>query len=80
MNTPATLPPMRYRLWLPHVGTYVRAIDWMNRRIVATINQGRALVLPEPEAVAEARRLISATRQTIELRPDDGSRAAGCES
>ena len=63
------LPPMRYRLWLPHVGTYIRAIDWVNRRIATTVHQVHAYVTTEQEAIDQARQLIRETGRTVELRP-----------
>lgn len=64
-----TLPPMRYALWLPEFGAYVRAIDWMNRRIATTGNQVHAFIRNEPEAINQARELIRETGRTVELRP-----------
>lgn len=63
-----TLPPMRYVLWLPEVGAYIRAIDWVNRRIATTGNQVRAYIRDEPEAINQARELIRETGRTVELR------------
>lgn len=64
-----TLPPMRYSLWLPEVGTYVREIDWVNRRIATTGNQVHAYVRDESDATNQARALIRETGRTVELRP-----------
>lgn len=71
------LPPMRYRLWLPHVGTYIRAIDWVNRRIATTGDQVHAYVAIEPEAIDQARTLIRETGRMVELRPTHAASIEG---
>lgn len=74
MNRP-TLPPMDYRLWLPHCGTYVRATAQHSRRIIGTVNQADALRLPEQQAIRQARALIRRAGQVVELRPVEPTEA-----
>jgi hypothetical protein len=76
MTNRPILPPLDYRLWLPHCGTYVRATRQNNRWIIGTINRAEALRLPEPQAIAQARTLIRRAGQVIELRPVNPGEAA----
>lgn len=66
-----TLPPMHYRLWLPALRTYVRSTDWVNRRIIGTVDPKLAQAVREDRAESEARELIRATGLVVELRPAD---------
>ena len=71
MNNRPTLPPMDYRLWLPHCGAYVQASSQNNRQIIGTVNQRGALQLSEAQALMQARALIRGTGQVIRLHPVD---------
>lgn len=63
-----TLPPMRYQLWLPQLGLYVRDADPLNRQFVGTVNPERAVALLEPEARQLAIQLIRLRGCVVELR------------
>lgn len=69
-----TLPPMRYQLWLPRLGLYVREADLLNDRFIGATNRERAPVLPEPEARQLAIQLIRLRRCVVELRPAQGAK------
>lgn len=71
MNNRLTLPPMDYRLWLPHCGAYVQASSRDNCQIIGTVNQRGALRLPEAQAIRQARALMRGTGQVIRLHPVD---------
>ncbi len=67
------LSPMRYQLWLPRLGLYVRETDALNYQFIGTANCERAAVLPEPEARQLAVQLIRSRRCVVELRPAQGA-------
>lgn len=68
-NPAPTLPPMRYRLWLPQLGLYVREADPINPKFIGSDNRERAAVLLEPEARQLAIQLIRLRDLVVELRP-----------
>ena len=68
MNTSPSLPPLLYRLWLPHVSLYVRETDWVNDRFTGTPDPRRAAVLPEPQARQLAIQLGRIRLCIVELR------------
>lgn len=69
MHTRPALPPMLYRIFLPHVGVYANAVDWAARRIRYSPDAAGARVLPEREARSLAQSLIRASALVVELRP-----------
>lgn len=71
MYSRPTLPPLLYRLWLPHLSLYVRETDPINDRFTGTGSQERAVVLPEPEARHLALELIRARGVVVELKTAD---------
>lgn len=80
MHNRPTLPPLNYRLWLPHCGTYVREADRRGARIIGTINEADALRLPEQQAIRQAWQLIRGSRQPVELRPVEPTAAIDTEA
>lgn len=68
MDSLPSLPPLLYRLWLPHVALYVREIDWLNDRFIGTPDPKRATVLPETQARQLAIQLGRARGFVVELR------------
>ena len=63
-----TLPPMRYALFFPETGTYVREIDSTRRVVRLTAIRDHACALPEPQARDVGLALIKSTGQLLELR------------
>ena len=63
-----TLPPMRYALFFPATGAYVREIDSARRVVCLTANRDQACVLPEPQARDVGFALTKSTGQLLELR------------
>lgn len=64
-----TLPPMRYTLFLPHRGTYLRQVDTRARCFHFTGDLGHAYVLPDQEARRVGAELSIAAGEPVELRP-----------
>jgi hypothetical protein len=69
MNASAFLPPMRYALFLPHRGTYLRQMDMRARCFRFTSEKTNACVLPEPEARLVGTQLAQTAQTPVELRP-----------
>lgn len=67
------LKPMRYTLFMPHRGVYVKALRASQGTFQATGNAAEACALPDPEARAAGRRVIEAMGEPVELRPVDQS-------
>ena len=63
-----TLPPMRYALFFPETGAYVREIDTARRIVRLTASRDHACVLPEPQARDVGFALVKSTGQLLELR------------
>ena len=70
------LPPMRYALYMPHRGVYVKALQATDGNFEATGDSAQACTLPDPEARAAGRQVIQATGEPVELRP--ALHAMGC--
>ena len=68
MNASAYLPPLRYALFLPYRGTYLRQIDTRARRFRFTGDKASACVLPDPEARRVGLELSRAAHEPVELR------------
>ena len=68
-NTNALLPPMRYTLFMPHRGVYVKALRPAEGIFEATGDIAEACALPDPEARAAGFEVIWATGEPVELRP-----------
>jgi hypothetical protein len=64
----ACLPPLRYAIFLPHRGTYLRQIDTLARRFRFTADKASAYVLPDPEARKVGSELARVAREPVELR------------
>ncbi len=63
------LKPMRYALFMPQRGVYVRALQDTEGTFEATGDSTQACTLPDPEARAAGRQVIQATGEPVELRP-----------
>lgn len=63
------LPPVRYALFLPRRGTYLRQVDTLARRYRFTGERAGAYLLPEPQARQVGAQLAKAAREPVELRP-----------
>jgi hypothetical protein len=63
-----TLPPMRYALFFPRTGAYVREVDSDRRVVRLTADRNHACVLPEPQARDLGFALTKSTGQLLELR------------
>lgn len=63
------LPPMRYALFMPYRGTYLRQVDTRARRFRFTADKAGACVLPEPEARKVGGLLVQSAGEPVELRP-----------
>lgn len=69
IDSNAFLPPMRYALFMPHRGVYVKAMRDTEGAFEATGDSAQACTLPDPEARAAGRQVILATGEPVELRP-----------
>ena len=63
-----TLPPLRYALFFPETGAYVREIDPTRRVVRLTSSREHACALPEPQARDVGLALVKSTGQLLELR------------
>lgn len=76
--TPAAafLPPMRYALFLPHRGAYLRQVDTVARRFRFTCERANACALPDMEARRVGTELARAAHEPVELRPWEAQTSA----
>ena len=73
IDTNALLPPMRYALFMPHRGVYVKAMQATEGAFEATCASADACAFPDPEARAAGRLVIRATGEPVELRLASGT-------
>lgn len=76
IDTNALLPPMRFALFMPHRGVYVKAMQATEGAFEATCESADACAFTDPEARAAGRLVIRVTGEPVELRlaPPTGER------